>query len=235
MAEGEWLVVTGAASGIGAATARRLREDGWRVLGVDVHDAGGCDAAVRCDLRDPAQVDAAAAHEALRDGVAGVVNVAGISIRRGFADLDEGTWNAIVDTNLGGAYRMTRAVWPRLVAAGRGTVVSVASTTAYRAEPGIAAYAASKAGLVGMTRCLALEGGAHGIRANAVAPGVVRTPLTLSRPWSEAEWAERAGRVPLGRVAEPEDVADVIAFLVSDRARHVSGEVIVVNGGMAVR
>ena len=228
-------MVTGAASGIGAATARRLRDDGWRVLGVDVHSTDGCDAAVRCDVRDAVEVDAVARHEALGDGVAGVINVAGISIRRGFADLDEGTWNAILDTNLGGAYRMTRALWPRLVEAGRGTVVSVASTTAFRAEPGIAAYAASKAGLVGLTRCLALEGGAHGIRANAVAPGVVRTPLTLSRPWTDADWADRVARVPLGRVAEPEDIADVIAFLVSDGARHVSGEVIVVNGGMSVR
>lgn len=227
--------MTGAASGIGAATASRLRRDGWRVLGVDVHDAADCDAALRCDVRDPAEVAGVAAHTALGGGVAGVVNVAGISIRRGFADLDEDTWTAILETNLGGAYRITRALWPAMVAAGRGCVVSVASTTAFRAEPGIAAYAASKAGLVGLTRCLALEGGEHGIRANAVAPGVVRTPLTMSRPWSEADWAQRVARVPLGRVAEPEDIADVIAFLVSDDARHVSGEVIVVNGGMAVR
>jgi NAD(P)-dependent dehydrogenase (short-subunit alcohol dehydrogenase family) len=235
VARGEWLVVTGAASGIGAATASRLRQDGWQVLGVDLHEAAGCDATAVCDLRVPAQVEAAAAHQALGDGVAGVVNVAGISIRRGFSDLDEETWAAILDTNLGGAYRMTRALWPRMIGAGRGTVVSVASTTAFRAEPGIAAYAASKAGVVGLTRCLALEGGPHGIRANAVAPGVVRTPLTMSRPWSEAEWAERVARVPMGRVAEPEDIADVIAFLVSDQARHVSGEVVVVNGGASVR
>ena len=173
--------------------------------------------------------------EGLRGGVAGVVNVAGVSVRAPFADLDEQTWARIVDVNLGGAYRVTRCFWQRMLDARRGTVVNVASTTAFRAEPGIAAYAASKAGLLALTRCLALEGGPAGIRANAVAPGVTRTPLTLGRGWTEEEWAQRVARVPLGRLAEAEDVADVIAFLVGDDSRHISGEVIAVDGGAMVR
>lgn len=234
------MVVTGAASGIGRATARRLQRDGWRVVGVDlIAGDEGCDRWQRCDVTRRADVTALGrvVRRVTRDGtrLAGVVNVAGISVRAAFAELDEATWSRILDVNLSGAYRVTRELWPLLVEAAHGVVVNVASTTAFRAEWGIAAYAASKAGVLALTRCLALEGGPYGIRANAVAPGVTRTPLTEGRGWSEEEWRRRAQAVPLGRVAEPDDVADVIAFLVGDDSRYVSGEVVVVNGGTSVR
>lgn len=229
-----WVVVTGAASGIGRATAARLRRDGWRVVAADLVPADA-DQWVECDVTSSVDVSRLADVVQRSGQLAGVVNVAGISARAPFADLDEATWARVLDVNLSGVYRVTRALWPLLVVGGGGAIVSVASTTAFRAEWGIAAYAASKAGLVALTRCLALEGGPRGIRANAVAPGVTRTPLTESRNWSEEEWRRRADAVPLGRVAEPEDVADVISFLLGDDSRYVSGEVIVVNGGAAVR
>jgi NAD(P)-dependent dehydrogenase (short-subunit alcohol dehydrogenase family) len=229
------MVVTGAASGIGLATARRLRGDGYRVFAVDLAESTECDAGRTVDVGNPDAVAVLADVPELRDGVAGVINVAGVSVRAPFADLDEQTWARIMDVNLGGAYRVTRCFWRRMLDAGRGVVVNVASTTAFRAEPGIAAYSAAKAGLLALTRCLALEGGPAGVRANAVAPGVTRTPLTLGRGWTEEEWAQRVARVPLGHIAEPEDIADVIAFLAGDDSRHVSGEVIVVDGGAALR
>jgi NAD(P)-dependent dehydrogenase (short-subunit alcohol dehydrogenase family) len=231
----QWIVVTGAASGIGAATAARLQRDGYRVFGVDLNAAEQCDAWAVADVRNGEDVSRLGATAELRDGVLGVVNAAGISVRRDFADLDEATWIRIIDVNLNGAYRMARCFWRCMVDAGGGVIVNVASTTAFRAEPGIAAYATSKAALVGLTRCLALEGGPHGIRANAVAPGLTRTPLTLGRGWPEDEWARRAALVPLGRVAGPEDVAGVVAFLVGDDSRYVSGDVVVVAGGVGVR
>jgi len=231
----QWIVVTGAASGIGAATVRRLRRDGYSVFGVDLKPAVECDAWAVADVRSGDDVGRVGDAAELRDGVLGVVCAAGISVRRDFADLDEATWTRILDVNLNGAYRVARCFWQRMAQAGGGAIVNVASTTAFRAEPGIAAYATSKAALVGLTRCLALEGGPLGIRANAVAPGLTRTPLTLGRGWPEEEWSRRAALVPLGRVAEPEDVADVVAFLVSDDSRYVSGDVVVVAGGVGVR
>jgi NAD(P)-dependent dehydrogenase (short-subunit alcohol dehydrogenase family) len=224
------MIVTGAASGIGLAVARRLRRDGHRVFGMDLQPAEECDAWAVTDVGDGASVARAAWSDELT-GVAGVVNVAGISVRRDFADLDEATWTRILDVNLGGAYRVCRCFWQRLIEGGGGVIVNVASTTAFRAGEGIAAYAASKAGLVALTRCLALEGGRHRIRANAVAPGWTRTPLTSSRQLSDEELRQRVDLIPLGRVGEPEDIADVIAFLCGDDSRYVSGEVVVVNGG----
>jgi 3-oxoacyl-[acyl-carrier protein] reductase len=230
MSAGEWVVVTGAASGIGRATARRLRRDGYRCFGVDLAPCGDCDASAQADVRSPGDVARVGEAGELAGGVAALVNVAGISIRRDFGELDEDTWTAIVDVNLSGTYRMSRLFWPRMVAAHRGVIVNIASSTAFRAGQGIAAYAASKGGVVALTRCLAHEGGPFGIRVNAVAPGLTRTPLTQGRVWSDDEWQRRIAQIPLGRVGEPEDIADVIAFLIADDSRYVSGEVIMVNG-----
>lgn len=228
---GEWIVVSGAASGIGKATAERLHRDGYRVYGVDLAAAESCDAWAQADVRSSADISRVGNAAELAAGVAALINVAGISIRRDFVELDEDTWSKVLDVNLSGTYRMSRCFWPRMVAAGQGSIINVASSTAFRAGQGIAAYAASKGGVVALTRCLAHEGGPLGIRVNAVAPGLTRTPLTEGRIWSDDEWQRRTAQIPLGRIGEPGDIADVIAFLVGDDSRYISGEVIMVNGG----
>jgi 3-oxoacyl-[acyl-carrier protein] reductase len=248
---GKCAIVTGAATGIGRATALELARRGCAVAfnyvelpGRDVAVQAAMTEAVlkslgvavycdRCDVRLMNEVDrfVKAAREAI-GGVHVLVNNAGISRDAALWKTDEKAWRDVVDTNLTGAFNMIHAVAPIFRAQHYGKIVNVASIMAMKPGFGVANYAASKAGLIGLTHAAAVELGPANVNVNAVAPGFVKTELT-EHLWEELA-ARARGQTPLGRIAEPDDVAQLIVFLVSDAARHITGEIIRVDGGQAL-
>jgi NAD(P)-dependent dehydrogenase (short-subunit alcohol dehydrogenase family) len=241
-------LVTGGGTGIGRATALALAADGVAVVlagrrpdpldavAAEVEAAGGQAVAVSGDLSVPEGADAAvrAAVDAF-GGLHVVVNNAGV-IRRNVRlhEVDVERWDEQIALNLRGPFLVLRAALPVLLAAeGDRAVVNVSSTLAVKALPGVGPYSAAKAGLISLTLSLAVEYGADGIRANAVLPAVVRTPLAhTDRPDFEAQAAGMAEMYPLGRLGEPEDVAEAIRYLASPAAAWVSGTVMNVDGGL---
>jgi NAD(P)-dependent dehydrogenase (short-subunit alcohol dehydrogenase family) len=237
-------VVTGASSGIGRASARRLASDGWRVLGVG-RDAAALDglaselgesfvahvADVTADDAPQSIVGAAVAggHE-----LAGLVQAAGI-IGSGAADATtDDAWDTMFAINVRAPFRLLREAAPHLVAA-RGSVVNVSSVTGLRAFPGIASYCASKAALDHFTRAAALDFAPRGVRVNAVNPGVVVTNLHRRGGMDETRYAAFLDHAktthPLGRPGTPEEIAELIAFLISDKSGWITGETIAIDGG----
>lgn len=248
---GRGAVVTGAATGIGRATALELARRGCGVAfnyvelpGRDVAVQAAMTEAVlrslnvpvfcdRCDVRDMKEVERfVAAAKTTLGGVHILVNNAGISRDAALWRTDDSAWRDVVDTNLTGAFHMIKAVAPIFRAQHYGKIVNVASIMAMKPGFGVANYAASKAGLIGLTNAAAVELGPANVNVNAVAPGFVKTELT------EHLWDELAARArsqnPLGRLAEPDDVAQIIVFLCTDAARHITGELIRVDGGQAL-
>ncbi len=244
---GRVVVVTGAGSsaGIGAATARAFAargasvaladrdEDAARASAAAIVASGGLARAYRLDVTDPDLVEQVVeAVEADLGPVAVLVNNAGIGERRLFLDLTLEAWRQVMEVNLTGAFLCTQAVVRRMVARGAsGAIVNVASVAGLTAVPGRSAYIASKHGLVGLTKALALDLGSAGIRVNAVAPGSVETPLTaelLARPGAREVTARRH---PLGRYGQPGDIARAIVFLASDEADFITGVCLPVDGG----
>ncbi|MCK9793582.1 SDR family oxidoreductase [Isoptericola sp. 4D.3] len=240
--EGRVALVTGGAHGIGAATVRRLHDEGATVVVADVDPdaarravdalpprAGGAPASVvGCDIRDSASVDAAVATTLERHGRLDVlVGVAGgTGVHAGLLDgMDDATWAAGVDLNLAGPARCVRAAAPHLPRGG--AIVLVGSVNGLQAF-GDEDYSAAKAGLVSLAQNLAVRLGRRGVRINVVAPGTVRT-----RVWTDRADPDRlAPLYPLGRVGEPEDVAAAIAFLASDDAAWITGVTLPVDGGV---
>ncbi|HEY1357823.1 MAG TPA: SDR family NAD(P)-dependent oxidoreductase [Thermoleophilaceae bacterium] len=209
------VLVTGAGGGIGRATTELLSACGCEVTGVDVGDF---------DVRDRSAVDAA-----VGDCDAVVANAGVVDTIHRAERFSEEEWAKDVETNLTGTFNVIRAAFESLRESGDGRVVVVSSASAETGLPGQVAYTAAKAGLVGMARTLAAEWGAHGIRVNVVMPGLVGTPKVMALPEPVREAMSAA--LPLGRIADPSELAGTIAFLLSPAAAYITGAVIRVDGG----
>jgi NAD(P)-dependent dehydrogenase (short-subunit alcohol dehydrogenase family) len=236
-------LVTGAGSGIGRETAIRLSDEGARVVVADI-DAGAAEAtaaavggtAVAVDVSSRASVEDCFRHVTASVGALDVVvNNAGVVGRGAVDDLAPEAWDRTLDTNLKGAYLVSRAAWPLLRERG-GVILNTASVAGLWGIPGNAAYCVSKAGVVMLTKCMALDGAPSGIRVNCVCPGY--TESDMSEQWlaaqpdpAEARRVE-AARHPLGRMGRPCDVADAFVYLASDEAAWVTGAVLTVDGGL---
>lgn len=240
---GRRALVTGGAGAIGLATARELAAGGARVALLDHSDAALAAATagaelvgVRANVADAAQVAAAlgAAVDALGGPVDLLVNAAGVYRIARMLELSEGEWEDVLRTNLRGCWIVARAVARELVAAGRpGSIVNVSSIAGLVADPAepAAHYDASKAGMIALTRAMAVEWARYGIRANAVCQGVIDTPMlrVMDDPEAGRRYLEQC--VPLGRLGRAEEVAHVVAFLASDEASYVTGAMVPIDGG----
>ncbi len=237
---GRVALVTGASRGIGAAIAQRLAAEGCFVLGTATTAAGAADVTaalgehgmgLELQLRDPASIDAALKRAADgREAPSVLVNNAGITQDNLLPRLGEDAWQAVLDTNLGGVYRLTRKLLRPMMRGRWGRIVNVSSVVARMGNAGQTNYAAAKAGIEGFTRALAQEVGSRGITVNAVAPGFVETDMTAAL--GDAAREALTERIALGRLGRPDDVAAVVAFLASDDAAYVTGETVQVNGGL---
>ncbi|MFD5125998.1 SDR family oxidoreductase [Streptomyces sp. NPDC058385] len=241
-------IVTGAARGIGAATAQRLARDGFAVAVLDLDEAacaetvaaiekeGGRALAVGVDVADAERVDAAVARVAVELGPPVVlVNNAGITRDNLLFKMAEAEWDAVMGVHLRGAFLMSRAAQAHMTKAGWGRVINLSSTSAL-GNRGQANYSAAKAGLQGFTKTLAVELGKFGVTANAVAPGFIVTEMTaataerLGVPFEEFK-AKRAAVTPVPRVGVPDDIAHAVSFFASEGAGFVTGQVLYVAGG----
>lgn len=242
------VLVTGAAQGIGAAVVRAFARDGCRVVATDlqspgVRDQPGVHHRV-LDVRDAAAVATAVRDvEASLGPIDALVNVAGVLRTGPVLACSDADWREVFAVNVDGVFHLSRAVAGPMVARRRGTIVTVASNAAGVPRMAMAAYAASKAAAAHFTRCLGLELAGSGIRCNVVSPGSTDTPMQRGL-WTGGSGPAttiagqpeqfKAG-IPLGRLAEPEDVADAVVFLASDRARHITMQDLYVDGGAGLR
>ncbi|EGG48521.1 MULTISPECIES: SDR family NAD(P)-dependent oxidoreductase [Streptomyces] len=236
--EGVRVLVTGGASGIGAAIVRRLREEGARVAVLDLAPPEGDPDAHRVDVGRDTEVRAAVARVAEAfGGIDVVVNNAGIGARGTVADNSDEEWHHVLDVNVLGAVRVSRAALPWLRASPRAAIVNMCSVAARAGLPQRALYGASKGALYALTLQMAADHVREGIRVNAVSPGTAATPwvtrLLDSAPDPEAERAALEARQPHGRLVEAAEVADAVAYLASPRAGSTTGTVVEVDGGMS--
>jgi len=244
---GQCALVTGASSGLGAHFARLLAAQGAKValaarrldrleaLAQDIQASGGTALAVACDVTDEASVVEAVARARAGLGTLNVlVNNSGITGRKPFLESSGEEWDSVLDTNLRGAFLMCREFAKAAIAAGQGgRIVNVASVLGLRTIKGVVPYSASKAGLCHMTAVLAMELGPSGITVNALAPGYVETDLNRAFLQGPAG-ARIAGRVPLGRLGQPEDLDGALLLLTSEAGRFITGAVLPVDGGHTV-
>jgi NAD(P)-dependent dehydrogenase (short-subunit alcohol dehydrogenase family) len=232
---GRVALVTGGARGIGAEIAATLAVDGATVAICDValEPADPGLAAYECDVTSTDSVAATvAAVERDLGPVDVLVNNAGILAVERVVDTSDETWERVIDVNLGGTFRCTRAVLPGMLERRHGRVISLASITATKGEPRTAAYAASKGGVVGFTRTVAREVAARGVTVNAVLPGYTETEQTRETFQGETrEWVER--QIPIGRLGQPGDIAGIVAFLAGPRAAYLTGQLVAVDGGVS--
>ncbi len=240
-------IVTGGASGIGLAIAQRLARDGVKVAVLDLNDAdaeaaaakiraeGGSAIAVQVDVADRESVERGVAEVRAELGpVTILVNNAGKEGFAPFLSISPESWNSILSVNLTGTFHCCQVVLPDMVEAGWGRIVNISSSSAQGGQPLMTHYVASKAGMIGFTKALALEFGPQGVTVNTIPPGFIDTPMTRR---SEQKGLlgkgidYHASQTPVRRAGRPEDIAAACAFLVSDEASYVTGQIIGVNGG----
>jgi NAD(P)-dependent dehydrogenase (short-subunit alcohol dehydrogenase family) len=226
---GRVALVSGAAGGIGAAVAARLADEGATVVGVDVAPVEG---GIRCDVTDEDSCAAAVAQVVDAHGRLDILaNVAGIGTAAAVCDVDPDEWRRIIDVNLTGTFLLSQAAVPALLAS-TGCIVNMASVAGLRATPYNAAYCASKGGVILLTKSLAIELAAAGVRVNAVCPASVDTPFLRNFALPEGADLSLFTRAasPMGRRVEVDEVAAAVAYLVSDDARTISGTTLVIDG-----
>jgi NAD(P)-dependent dehydrogenase (short-subunit alcohol dehydrogenase family) len=234
---GKVVLVTGAGRGIGRVLAERFHHEGSRVVALDVSVPGDDDApdhlSLACDVSDPASVVGAVAQVLDRYGAVDVlVNNAGVNVEGQVADLDPQQWQRAFDVNVTGTFLMSQAVIPAMKSQRSGRIVNAASFAAIVPSVGSAAYAASKAAVVALTRVLASELGPWDVTVNAYAPGMIPTAMNGFADLPEPAQARLLDTLSLRRWGRAEDVADLVCFLASPRARYITGAVIPVDGGL---
>jgi len=245
---GKVAIVTGGRRGIGKAIALALAEAGadiavcdravedgeLKAVADEVHQLGRRSLAVRADITQKADVDGLVQRVMDEFGVIDIlVNNAAMNVRAPLLELGEEGWDRVIDTDLKGYYLCSQAVGRRMVDQKRGNIINIASTAAIKAAPEMGAYCIAKAGVVMLTRVLALELAKYNIRVNAIAPYMVKTKF--SQPlWSDAETLKQLeSEIPLGRLAEPEDIVGSVLFLASDASSYITGHTIIVDGGLS--
>ena len=239
--EGEVALVTGASRGIGAAIADELARLGATVIGTATTDAGARAIGERLaahggagralNVTDGAAVEALVEAIATEPGAVSIlVNNAGITRDQLLMRMKDEDWQAILDTNLTSVYRTSKAVLRGMMKARKGRIISIASVIGLTGNPGQTNYAAAKAGIIAFSKSLAREIGSRGITVNVVAPGFIDTDMTRALP--EEQRTGLLGRIALGRLGAPEDIARAVAFLASPAAAYITGETLHVNGGM---
>lgn len=239
------VVITGAGSGMGLTAAKLFHAEGAKLVLADVSgkekdaaEALGSDAvAISVDVRKADQVKAMIDTAIAEYGQIDVLlNVAGSFGRQvALTETDEDLFDAMVDINLRGVFLGMKYAIPHMLERGAGTIVNVASTAALIATPKLVVYAAAKAGVVALTKGAAVEYGKQGIRVNAIAPGVINTPMHVAGVADDPSVTEYLKTlIPMGRVGEPEEIADALLFLASDRSSYITGQVLPVEGGQTV-
>lgn len=242
---GRAYLITGAGQGIGRALALALAEEGASLALADLNGAAAAALAEECasrgiraagfalDVRNASATEAvvAAAEQAVGP-LAGTVPCAGVARAAPAVAMSEDLWDLVLDTNLKGTFLTCQAVGRRMSERGMGAIVTIASITGLGGQSGRANYAASKWGVIGLTKTLAVEWGQYGLRVNAVAPNAVDTPMIRAGVPADFVAGVMEDRTPMGRIAQPAEVADAILYLLSDRASYVNGSILPVDGGL---
>ena len=241
-------IITGAASGIGRGIALRLSEMGAFVAALDINEPegkkivseieakGGTAAFLRCDIRSAADCRSAVDHTVQRWSHIDILcNCAGIAIRKDVVELTEEEWDRALDITLKGIYLLSREVLPHMIRSGGGNIINIGSGWSLKGGPRAAAYCAAKAGVLNLTRAMAIDHGRHNIRVNCVCPGDIDTPMLQSECDQLGEdtqnFMREAANRPLARIGTPEEVANAVLFLASPMSNWITGAALVVDGG----